>query len=141
MKELNEKILKNFRDNIAISNLKEEFIMKKAIKKQIITLSMIGIVFLSGGFLTVNAATNGELVNKVQDTIKVMFVKDDAKEEQVKGTTYTDSNNHTVEKFEINDNGAEYTLEVDRTTVDESNIVVNETIKDNEASIVIDIKK
>lgn len=72
MSKLNEKILKNFKDNIAISNLKEECIMKKHAKKQILLASMMFILLFSGGLITVNAATGGNIV----DTIKVVFVKD-----------------------------------------------------------------
>ena len=70
MKEnLNERIVKNFRNNIAISNLKEEFEMKRIIKKQILMFSMIAVVFVSGSFLTVNAATGGELINNIKEAI------------------------------------------------------------------------
>lgn len=97
MKELNEKILKNFRDNIAISNLKEEFIMKRAMKKQVITLSIIGIVFLSGGFLTVNASTGGELINNIKE---VLFGKaNESIDVEIKEDTFN------VENYETDENG------------------------------------
>lgn len=105
MKDLNEKILKSFRDNIAISNLKEEVSMKKTIKKQVIALSMVGIVFLSGGFLTVNAATGGELINNIKKALLGKASQNiDVKEDSFE-----------VENYEVDEDGnvtnATYTFE------------------------------
>jgi hypothetical protein len=63
-------ILKNVREKIAVSNLEKEYIMKSKLKKQIMTFSLVAVLFLSGGFFTVNAVTNGELVNNVKETIE-----------------------------------------------------------------------
>ena len=73
MKNLDEKILKNFKNSIAMSNFEEELSMKKVFKKQIITLSILSIIIFSGGFLTVNAATNGEMVEDIKATIYNML--------------------------------------------------------------------
>lgn len=119
MKKSNERILKNFRDSIAISNLKEELVMKKAIKKQILMLSMVSIVFLSGSFVTVNAATGGALVNNIksmlfndaqskvetkikEDTFEVEEYNTDESGE-LKSSTYTfeDKNGNTYKIYDI----------------------------------------
>ena len=73
MKNLDEKILKNFKNSIAMSHFEEELSMKKVFKKQIITLSILAVVIFSGGFLTVNAATNGEMVEDIKATIYNML--------------------------------------------------------------------
>lgn len=136
-KNLKEKIIKNVRNRVVVSNLESEESMKLSKKKQILSLTAVMLVMLTGSFITVNAATDGEVVNKVKDTIKVILVKEDGKKEQVKGTSYIDSNNHAIEKYEINEKGMEHILEVDKTNLNENNLVITDTIKDNGASIVI----
>lgn len=69
MKNLEEKILKNFKNSIAMSNFKEEFEMKKLLKKQIVTTFILVVILFSGGFLTVNASTNGKLVEDIKNKI------------------------------------------------------------------------
>ncbi len=137
MKELNKKMLKNFRDNIAVSRLEEEFIMKRALKKQIITLSMFGILIISGGFLTVNAATGGELTEKVKDTIKIVFVNSEGKEEQAKGTTYKNSEEHTIEKYQYDRDGVEGTVEIDKTILEQENLSLKGEQKEDEFKMTI----
>lgn len=136
--ELNKRIIENVRNRVVISNLESEENMKLNKRKQILSLTAIVTIMITGSFFTVNAATNGELADKVKDTVKVIFVKDDGKEEPVEGTTYTNSDNHTIEKFEMNENGIEHTLEIDKTILDEENLVIKDTIKDNEISLVIE---
>ena len=47
MRNLNERIQRNFRNNIAISNLREEWIMKKNTKKKVLITTMVIIGTLS----------------------------------------------------------------------------------------------
>lgn len=135
--ELNKRIIEKVRNKIVISNLESEENMKLNKRKQVLSLLGVMTIMLVGSFITVNAATNGELVDKAKDTIKVVFIKEDGKEEEIKGNTYKDSNNHTMEKFEYENNGATYTLEVDKDNLDGSNISIEENIKDDEANITI----
>lgn len=135
--ELNKRIIEKVRNKIVISNLESEENMKLNKRKQVLSLFGVMTIMLVGSFITVNAATNGELVDKAKDTIKVVFIKEDGKEEEIKGNTYKDSNNHTMEKFEYENNGATYTLEVDKDNLDGSNISIEENIKDDEANITI----
>lgn len=99
--EVNKKIIENVKNRVVISNLESEENMKINKRKQVLSLVAVMVIMLTGSFITVNAATNGELAEKVKDTIQVIFVDKDGKQEQVKGTTYTDSNNHTIEKYGI----------------------------------------
>lgn len=135
---LNKKIIEQVKNRIVISNLESEENMKINKKKQILSIAAVAVIMLTGGFFTVNAATNGELAENIKDTIKVVFVNDDGTENEVEGTTYKDSNNHTIETYETNDNGKTHTLEVDKTNLDDENMTISGTIKDNEASITID---
>lgn len=115
--------------------------MKFNKRKQVLSLLAVMIIILTGGFITVDAATNGELSEKVKDTIQVIFTDKSGKQEEVKGTTYTDSNNHTIEKYQIERDGMEHTLEVDKTILEDSNLTLKEDINDGEASITIENKK
>lgn len=135
---LNKKIIEQVKNRIVISNLESEENMKINKKKQILSIAAVAVIMLTGGFFTVNAATNGELAENIKDTIKVVFVNDDGTENEVEGTTYKDFNNHTIETYETNDNGKTHTLEVDKTNLDDENMTINGTIKDDEASITID---
>lgn len=140
--ELNKKIFENVRNRIVVSNLESEENMKLNKRKQVLSLVAVMILMLTGSFITVNAATNGELANKVKDTVKVIFTDKDGKQQEVEGTTYTDSNNHIIEKYEIEKDGAEYRLEVDKTNLDGENLTFKENITDDEgASITIENKK
>lgn len=138
--ELNKKIVESVRNRIVISNLESEENMKINKRKQIVSLVAVMLIMLTGSFITVNAATNGELAEKAKDTIQVIFTDKDGKQEEVKGTTYTDSNNHTIEKYHIEKDGAEHTIEVDKNNLDNQNLTFKENIKDGEESITIENK-
>ena len=83
---------------------------------------------------------DGELVEKAKDTIQVIFTDKDGKQEEVKGTTYTDSNNHTIEKYHIEKDETEHTIEVDKSNLDDQNLTFKENINDGEESITIENK-
>lgn len=139
--ELNKRIIENVRNRVVITNLESEENMKINTRKQVLSLVAVMVIMLTGSFITVNAATNGELAEKVKDTIQVIFVDKDGKQEEVKGTTYTDSNNHTIEKYKTEKNGTEHTLEVDKNNLDESNLTIKDNINDEQSNITIEDKK
>ena len=139
--ELNKKIVENVRNRVVISNLESEEKMKINKRKQIVSLVAVMLIMLTGSFITVNAAMNGELAEKVKDTIQVIFTDKDGKQEEVKGTTYTDSNNHTIEKYHIEKDGTEHTLEIDKNNSDGSNLTIKENINGEESTITIENKK
>ena len=138
--ELNKKIVESVRNRVVISNLESEENMKINKRKQIVSLVVVMLIMLTGSFITVNATTNGELAEKAKDTIQVIFTDKDGKQEEVKGTTYTDSNNHTIEKYHIEKDGAEHTIEVDKNNLDNQHLTFKENIKDGEESITIENK-
>ena len=142
MDELNQKILRNFRENIAISNLEEELKVKKGMKKQVLMLSIMGFVCLFGGFLTVDAATGGEITEKVKDTIKVVLIREDGKEEVLKGISKTSENGHTIETYYVEgEEGAEYRLDVDKTELEEENLGIDGIYLPNKATVTIQTKE
>ena len=136
--ELNKRIIENVKNRVVISNLESEENMKFNKRKQVLSVVAVMFVMITGSFFTVNAATNGELTEKVKDTIQVLFTDKDGKQEEVEGTSYIDSNNHTIEKYRIEKNGAEYTLEIDKNNLDEENLTFKENINDEEARITIE---
>ena len=139
--ELDRKIFENVRNRIVVSNLESEENMKLNKRKQVLSLVAVMIVMLTGSFITVNAATNGELAEKVKDTIQVIFTDKDGKQQEVEGTTYTDSNNHIIEKYEFEKDGSEYRMEIDKTNLDGENLTFKENITEDEgASITIETK-
>lgn len=138
--ELNKKIVESVRNRIVISNLESEENMKINKRKQIVSLVAVMLIMLTGSFITVNAATNGELTEKVKDTIQVIFTDKDGKQEELKETTYTDSNNHTIEKYHIEKDGTEHTIEVDKSNLNDQNLTFKENINDGEESITIENK-
>ena len=139
--ELDRKIFENVRNRIVVSNLESEENMKLNKRKQVLSLVAVMIVMLTGSFITVNAATNGELAEKVIDTIQVIFTDKNGKQEEVKGNTYTDSNNHTIEEYKIEKDGAEHVLQVDKTELDGENLTIKERIDEEGASITIESNK
>ena len=139
--ELDRKIFENVRNRIVVSNLESEENMKLNKRKQVLSLVAVMIVMLTGSFITVNAATNGELAEKVKDTIQVIFTDKDGKQQEVEGTTYTDSNNHIIEKYEFEKDGSEYRMEIDKTNLDGENLTFKENITEDEGtSITIETK-
>ena len=139
--ELNKRIIENVRNRVVISNLEREENMKISKRKQVLSLVAVMVIMITGGLFTVNAATNGELAEKVKDTIQVIFTDKDGKQEEVKGNTYTDSNNHTIEEYKIEKDGAEHILKVDKTELDGENLTIKESINEEGASITIENKK
>lgn len=139
--ELNKKIIENVRNRVVVSNLESEENMKLNKRKQILSLVAVMTIMFTGSFITVNAATNGELVEKVKDTVEIIFTDKDGKQQEVEGTTYTDSNNHIIEKYEIEKDGAEYRLEVDKTNLDEENLTLKENINEEETNLTIENMK
>ena len=123
MSELSERVLKKFKDNVTISNLKEECIMKRKTKKQVLLGTMLCTLMLSGSFITVNAATSGQLVEDIKDTIKVVFVKD-GNEEEIDGKIHTDENGEYWITFEKTLNDAQMQVDLKTDELDKENIVV-----------------
>ena len=135
--KLNKKIIENVRNRVVVSNLESEESMKISKRKQVLSVVAVMVVMLTGSFITVNATTDGELAQKVKDTIQVIFTDKDGKQEEIKGTTYTDSNNHTIEKYETNKDGTQHTLEIDKDNLDNSKLTIKTEVDDEVTSITI----
>lgn len=135
--KLNKKIIENVRNRVVVSNLESEESMKISKRKQVLSVVAVMAVMLTGSFITVNAATDGELAQKVKDTIQVIFTDKDGNQEEIEGTTYTDSNNHTIEKYETNKDGTQHTLEIDKDNVDNSKLTIKGEMNDELTSITI----
>lgn len=90
--ELKKYILKNVKSKIVISNLESEESMKINMKKQIFSVLAVIMLVLVGGFFSVNAATDGKLIENIKEVIKVTMIKDDGVAVQLDGKEYTDSN-------------------------------------------------
>lgn len=135
--KLNKKIIENVKNRVVVSNLESEERMKMSKRKQVLSVVAIMTVMLTGSFVTVNAATDGELAQKVKDTIQVIFTDKDGNQEEIKGTTYTDSYNHTIERYEINKDGTQHILEIDKDNVDNAKITITGEMNDEVTSITI----
>lgn len=133
--ELSNRISKNVREKIAVSNLEKEFNMKIKMKKQIITFSLLGVLLLSSSFFTVNAATNGELVNNVKETMKVWFEKEDGTKEKVKETTGKDKNGNYTE-YHLENKDTEYNVKL----YDSNQFNTTDKIMENETELMIKTK-
>ena len=69
--ELNKKIINKVRNKIVVSNLEKEEIMKINKKQRIISVTVVLMLFVSGSFISVNAATNGKLAESVGEFINI----------------------------------------------------------------------
>ena len=144
-KDLNSAVLKRVMNKIVVSNLESEEKMKINKKKQILSLSAVIILFLSGGFITVNAATEGQLVNNIKDKIiKVVFVDDSGTEKELEGKISTDSKGTVWEIYEYNNQGSMFESMINKTYLENENMSIVEKIKSNlkdgEESIEMTIK-
>ncbi len=101
--ELNNKILRNVRSRIVVSNLEREESMKIEKRKQIVSLCATTLILLSGSFFTVNAATEGKLVEDIKEKYKE-FITIDYDQSKYKLT------NVKEEKTSTGENTIHYTL-------------------------------
>ena len=117
--ELNNRILKNVRNNIVVSNLEREENMKINKRKQFISLCAVSLLILSGSFVTVNAATDGKLVEDIKDVIVVKLDKDN-----YKVTTEKDSNGdeHVIYTVTPKDNDCKIDVDINKTELVKENI-------------------
>lgn len=144
-RDLNSAVLKRVRNKIVVSNLESEEKMKINRKKQILSLAAVIILFLSGGFITVNAATDGQLANNIKDKIiKVVFVDDNGTEKELEGKISTDSKGTVWEIYEYNNQGSMFESMINKTYLENENMSIVEKIKSNlkdgEESIEMTIK-
>lgn len=133
-KELNNRILRNVRSKIVVSNLESEENMKINAKKQILSICAVALIMASGGFFTVNAATNGQLVQDIKEFVTVTLVKSDGTTEKVEGKTRTDENGDTWLEYEQKGEDWEFIMHVDRIELEKNNLGIDAKITENEAN-------
>ena len=119
--------------------------MKRNTRKQVLLGTMIITFILSGSFITVNASTNGQLVENVKDTIKVIFIKDN-NEEEIKGKEYINKDGENWVIFEKNIDGSQYKIDINKDELNKTNmeletkITTNENTKEKDNSITVELK-
>ncbi len=141
-KELNDRIIKNVKNRIVVSNLESEEKMKLAKKTQVLSLAAVIVLFLSGGFITVNATTDGKLVDDITDKIKVVFVNNNKEEKELKGKVYTDSDGNECINYEYENENYTFKTDINKTELEKNNMTIEEkTFEDNgDAKIEMYIK-
>lgn len=144
-KDLNSAVLKRVRNKIVVSNLESEEKMKINKKKQILSLAAVITLFLSGGFITVNAATDGQLANNIKDKIiKVVFVDNNGLEKELEGKISTDSTGNVWETYEYNNQGSVFQSIINKTYLEKQNMSIEEkiksSVKDGEETVEMTIK-
>ena len=101
--ELERRVINNVRNKIVVSNLEKEADMRISKRKAIISVTALILIFMSGSFLTVNAATDGQLAKDVKDLINQADYK------PVESREYTDKDGHKRKfyRFESTDGTTE----------------------------------
>lgn len=131
--ELKKYILKNVKSKIVISNLESEESMKINTKKQIFSVLAVIMLVLVGGFFSVNAATDGKLIENIKEVIKVTMIKDDGVAVQLDGKEYTDSNGDNWVHYE-NENTQ---IDVNKKEIDVNDLTLETQITQYEVSTEI----
>ena len=93
--------------------------MKLSRRKQILSVVTVCMIMLGGSFITVNAATDGQLVEKVTETIQVVFRDKNGNETEIDGAAYVNHNNENVEQYQYENDGVEYNVEVNKDTLND----------------------
>lgn len=130
--ELNNKIINNVRKKIAISNLEKEDNMKTYKRKQIVSIFAVIVLFVTGSFATVNAATDGELVENVKNFITVKF-GDGNEYKAVEVRKGVDENGNEYLEYELKplDSDEEYSLQIEN-TADKENMDITYDVNEAE---------
>ena len=140
--ELNEKVIKNVRNRIAVSNLESEEKMKISKRKQILSIAAICMILLTGSFVTVNAATDGKLVENVKDTIKTVKVRivknGDITEVKAMPVDYDvdyNENGNAMISYHLVDSDVDVELEGKDVVLQKGNIELEENMDDAETEV------
>lgn len=127
--DLENKIINNVRNRIVVSNLEKEADMKISKRKAIISLTAMIVIFLSGSFLTVNAATDGQLAQDVKDMITLKFDTTKYKQRESKEGVDEKGNKYYEYRLESLDGESE----VDIITYKDADVNVDYTITEENA--------
>lgn len=140
-KDLKYKIIENVRNNIVISNLESEEKMRISNRKKIVTLGVVALMTIFGSFATVNAATDGKLIENIKEFVSVKIVKDDGSSKELNGTEYKDKNGDTWIKYENNENGTKTKIDVNKTELEKQKLTTDTKISENELNMTINSEK
>lgn len=140
-RDLKYKIIENVRNNIVISNLESEEKMRISNRKKIVTLGVVALMTIFGSFATVNAATDGKLIENIKEFVSVKIVKDDGSSKELNGTEYKDKNGDTWIKYENNENGTETKIDVNKTELEKQKLTTDTKISENELNMTINSEK
>ena len=119
--------------------------MKRNTRKQVLLGTMITTLILSGSFITVNASTNGQLVENIKDTIKVIFIKDN-NEEEIKGKEYKNKDGENWVTFEKDIDGSQMQVDINKDELDKQNMeletkmTIDKNTNEKDSSITVEIK-
>ena len=116
---LNKRIIENVRNRVVISNIESEVNMKLSKRKQILSVVAACMIMIGGSFITVNATTDGQLAEKVTETIQIVFRDKNGNVTEIDGAAYVEKNNETVEQYQYENDGVEYNIEVNKDTLDD----------------------
>ena len=108
--DLERRIINNVRNKIVVSNLETEADMKISRRKTITSVIAILLVFMSGSFLTVNAATDGQLAKDVKNIINCTF--DTAKYKQTEGKEGVDDKGNKYYQYKLESLDGEEEVEI-----------------------------
>ncbi len=143
--ELNNRILRNVRSKIVVSNLESEENMKINAKKQILSICAVALVMVSGGFFTVNAATNGQLAKDIKEFVTVTLVKEDGSNQKLEGKTTVDENGNTWLEYEEEGKGWEFRMNVDKLELEKNYLGIDATLTEKNRTdeieeVILEIK-
>ena len=131
--ELNNIVLNNVKNKIVVSNLEREVNMKIRKRKEVISLCAVILIFLSGSFITVNAATDGKLAETIKEKYEeIVVVKVDEDKYKVvnEGVQNIDGEDYISYKITSNDG-----LEEQDLLINSENLKITEEIEDEEINI------
>lgn len=138
--ELNNKILRNVRSRIVVSNLEKEEAMEKIKRKHIISLCATTVIVLSGSFFSVNAATDGKLVEDIKEKYKEIITIDydqskykitDVKEEKL-----PTGQNTVTYRMTSNDGQEEMDTVIITDELDKANLKIKDNVKEENGEVV-----
>ncbi len=141
--ELNKKIFENVRNRIVVSNLESEENMKLNKRKQVLSVVAMMVIMLTGSFFTVNAATDGKVVEEIKKAITIKY--DESKYKVVTENQIENIDGEEYVKYEIvsNDGTEEYTTLINKSEMDKQNVQteinVTSTKTDNEVESSVDV--
>ena len=80
--EFNDNIIKNTREKIILSNVEKQYYVKRKKRKNIFKATTLSVFILAGSFLTVNAATDGNLKDSIMNVINDNIFSEEEKQEK-----------------------------------------------------------